>query len=98
MGAYRSEKITIATTPIGFTSTIVKDGHINKAYEAFFVVEDAQFRYTTDGTDPSTTVGLLAEIGDTINISGESDVNRFKAIRTGATSAVIQPHYFDGTE
>ena len=98
MGAYASEKITIADSVIGFTAATVKNGRVNKAYNAFFVVETAQFRYTTDGSLPTTTVGLLAEVGDSITLIGETDVNQFKAIRTGATSAVIQPHFFDGTE
>lgn len=100
MGAYASEKITIDNTAggVGFTATLLKNGIVNKAYEASFRVETAQFRYTTDGSAPTTTVGILAEIGDFITITGESDINRFKGIRTGGTSAVIQPHYFDDTE
>ena len=98
MGAYASEKITIADSVIGFTAATVENGIINKPYEAFFVVETAAFRYTVDGSTPSTTVGLLASVGDVITISGEHDIKNFKAIRTGGTSAVIQPQFDDGTE
>ncbi|MCK5601078.1 chitobiase/beta-hexosaminidase C-terminal domain-containing protein [Candidatus Pacearchaeota archaeon] len=95
MGAYNSESITVSSTAIGFTDSAINNGTGNKPLEAVFVVEDAQIRFTTDGSTPTASVGLLAEVGDVVKIEGETDVEAFKAIRTGDTDATIQPHYFN---
>ena len=95
MGAYNSESITVSNTAIGFTPATINNGTGVKPLVAVFVVETAQIRFKVDGGDPTTTVGILAEIGDEVTIIGEHDVQAFRAIRTGSTDAIIQPHFFD---
>lgn len=53
------------------------------------LVETAQIRFTVDGTAPTTSVGRLANPGDTIRLA-TNDFTLFKAIRTGAVSATVQ--------
>lgn len=96
MNAYDQEKITVADSAIGFTDSLINAGDGVLPATAVFVVETAQLRFRVDGGDPTTTVGILAEVGDFVEITGEHDVEKFRAIRTGATSAVIQPSYFNG--
>lgn len=60
---------------------------------AEFLVETAQVRFTVNGTAPTTTVGRIANPGDTIRIATD-DFTKFKAIRTGATSASLQGDYW----
>ena len=60
-------------------------------------MEGDQLRFRVDGGDPSTTVGMLAEVGDIVTIEGEHDIEKFKAIRV-TTDATIQPIYFNGLD
>ena len=91
---YAHESITVANTAIGFTAATMKPASGERPDKIVFVIETAQMRYTLDGTAPTTALGLLGEIGDIVVIEGEANANAFQAIRTGGTSAVIQPQYF----
>jgi hypothetical protein len=92
--AYNTESITVSSVAIGFTSATISPERRTKPIKAVFIVETAQIRFTVDGSTPTTTVGFLAEIGDIVTINGEGDIKNFKAIRTGASDATIQPIYF----
>ena len=92
--AYGTESITVSSTSIGFTDATINPERRIKPIKAIFVVEAAQIRFTVDGSTPTSSVGFLAEIGDIVTINGEHDVEKFRAIRTGATDATIQPIYF----
>ena len=94
--AYDTEAFTVASSVVNFDSAVYDKGDNNRPFKAIFIVETAQIRFTLDGTDPTTTVGLIAEVGDIVTITGEHDIQTFKAIRTGATSATLQPIYFNG--
>ena len=95
MSAYAQESITVADTAIGFTVATVLSTDPATPEQAVFVIETAQIRYRLDGGDPTTSVGLLGNVGDVVTVTGSHDVKNFRAIRTGATSATIQPHYFN---
>ena len=97
-GAYNYESITVADTAIGFTDSAINRGDGIRPYRAVFVVETAQLRFRVDGTAPTSSEGTLAEVGDIVTITGEHDVEAFKAIRTTGTSAVIKPHYFNNLD
>lgn len=56
--------------------------------------ETAQFRYTLDGTAPTTTVGTQVEAGDILDFENRAELEGFKAIRTGGTSATLHIEYF----
>lgn len=93
-GAY--EALTVADTAVGFTEALIKvrgPVGIVKAGEAFFGVETAPIRFTTNGTTPTSTVGVLVNPGQFITITSEEDVAKFRAIRTGAVSASLKCLY-----
>lgn len=95
MAAYAYEAITVADTAIGFTTTKITDskalyGHDVKKVIA--TVETATIRFCCDGTTPTDTVGHLCYVGDVIHID-RADALRFKAIRTGSTSASLKATY-----
>ncbi|MCK5563686.1 MAG: chitobiase/beta-hexosaminidase C-terminal domain-containing protein [Planctomycetes bacterium] len=92
---YAHESITVSSSAIGFTAATMKPegGAKNRPDETIFVVETQAIRYTTDGTDPTSALGLLGSVGDVITIKGEANANAFRAIRV-TTDATIQPHYF----
>lgn len=85
---YDFETITVAGTAIGFTSS--KINSTPKPKKVFITTESAQLRYRFDGTDPTSSVGHLLVPTQSLTLEGFSQINNFKAIRTGATSATIQ--------
>lgn len=88
-GAY--EALTISGTAKGFTTALIKVvGPVGtvKSGEVFFGVETAPIRFTTNGTTPTSTVGVLVNPGQFITITGEEDVEKFRAIRTAADASL----------
>jgi len=51
-------------------------------------------RFTLDGTAPTTSVGILLQYGAVISIYQHNAIENFRAIREGATSAVLNVQYF----
>ena len=95
MGAYAQESITVSNTAIGFTGATINPPTLeNTPFKAVFAVESANIRFRVDGGDPTASIGLLAKVGAVVTISGEHDVENFKAIRV-TTDATIQPQYFN---
>jgi hypothetical protein len=60
--------VTGIANPTGVFSMLVK-------------VEVESVRITWEGTEPSTTVGILMEDGDSIMVEGETRVKRFRCIQ-----------------
>lgn len=87
------EQITVAATAIGFTTTKITPAGRPQATVALCRVETAEIRYTVDGTTPTTTVGTLLEIGDTLTVNGHDVLVSFRAIRTGGTSGQLDCTY-----
>lgn len=85
------ETITIGASAIGFTAS--KLAANPKPKRAFVTFETAQCRVRMDNTDPDATTGHLYNPTQSLLLEGYSQLNGFKAIRTGATSATIQVTY-----
>lgn len=83
--AWGFETVTVGTTAIGVTAS----SGDNVAHRAVMTVETAQIRFRYDGTDPTSTVGHLANVGDRLTLEGRANIRRFRAIRTGGTSASL---------
>jgi hypothetical protein len=83
------EDITVANTAKTLTAATY-----GASQKAFMTLETAQIRVRFDGTAPTTTVGHLVEVGDTIILDAGSQLSQFQAIRTGATSGVLRVSYF----
>jgi len=81
------EQITVVATAIGLTAS--KLASSPKPKKVIITAETAQFRYRIDGTDPTASVGHLVNPMDSIVLEGYSQLNNFKAIRKGSTSADI---------
>ncbi|KKK67097.1 hypothetical protein LCGC14_2957480 [marine sediment metagenome] len=77
------EALAVAGTAVGFTAATFEG-----AYEATARVEGAQVRYRTDGTDPTASVGMVADPGDVIHVLSSRDLQAIKFIRTGGTATV----------
>ncbi len=85
------ETITVASLAIGFTASILAASP--KPKKVFITVESARIRYRIDGTDPTDAIGHILDPMDTLVLEGYSQLNNFKAIRTGTTSGTLQVTY-----
>lgn len=83
------QALTVDDTAGGVTLTVP-----SAAIAAYCRLETAQIRYTLDGTAPTTTVGWLLEIGETLELESRAELEGFKAIRTGGTSGTLEVEYW----
>ena len=90
------ESVTVADSSIGLNMP-------NGAKGALLTLETAQIRWRADGTAPTSAVGHLMEVGDTLNFTSwevpsanwKSVLRAIRFIRTTATSGVLRVTYFD---
>lgn len=101
--AYDYENITIDNTAGGkaFTATKIQNASnpVETAQLVTFTVDctsgtDCPIRFTLDGTAPTTSVGMRVVYGQSVSIYALSNIIAFRAIREGATSAIINVTYF----
>lgn len=83
------ESIIVADTAIGCTPATY-----DNAIHAELTLETGQVRIRVDGTDPTSSVGHLVEVGDTIRLTSAAQIANFRAIRTGGTSGKLPVTYF----
>ncbi len=88
--AQEKEKLTIDNTVGGVALTAAKYAGCKMAK---LTVETAQIRFWANGSTPTTTEGHIANPGDIITLDSANDIAAFKAIRTGATSGILQCTY-----
>jgi len=81
------EQITVSSTAVGLT---VPKG----ASRAIVTVEAQPLRYRDDGTDPSSTVGVLCQANLRFELESRYSMLAFKAIRQGGTDAVLSVSYY----
>lgn len=82
------EQLTVAGTALGFAS--LPTG----AVEAVIRVSTATLRWRGDGTDPTAALGNPQYADEEFRLVG--GLERYKFIRTGSTSAVLDVAYYRG--
>lgn len=87
------EQVTVANSSIGLTATKITPTGLPMATKASCRLETAEIRYVIDGSAPTTTVGTPLEPGDVLDLDGHDVLVNFRAIRTGATSGVLNCSY-----
>jgi hypothetical protein len=92
---YAVETLTVSSTSKSLTETVYTAGKSREyAERAFITVEDADIRYWANGTDPvAGTSGHLLAAGDSLVLTKSHSIRNFRAIRDGATDAVLQVSY-----
>jgi glucose uptake protein GlcU len=83
------EQITVANTAIGFTASKITGAAFGQATIAICTLRTAEISYTFDGTTPTTTIGMLWQIGESKQFNGHDVLVLFRAIRTGGTSGQL---------
>ena len=74
--------ITVAATAVDLSAP-------PDATYALVTVATGAIRFWLDGTDPTATVGHVAEPGATIELESLSEVHQFRTIRRDGTSGVL---------
>lgn len=87
--AYAKETLTVAASPTPLTA----NAYGPNPSTALLTVEDAPIRWWATGDNPTTSQGHLAHAGAVITLTDPNEVIGFRAIRTGAASAVLQVTY-----
>lgn len=82
------QQVAVSTTAVGLT---LPSGVVRMAV---ITVEDNPIRFRDDGTNPSSTVGVLVQPDVTILVCGPA-VSGFRAIRTGADAKLSVSYYGD---
>jgi len=80
------ETLTIAASAVGLTGATTGESFVGR-------LETAQVRARGDGTDPTSSEGVLINPGDAIVMS-ESEIRNTAFIRTGSTSGVLKGHFY----
>lgn len=97
-GCYARQDSTVSSTPVVLTQSIWYTSSIKGVRAASVSVETADIRVTFDGTAPNNgstpPVGRVITAGSSFTILGRQNIERFKAIKAGATDAVIHAEYF----
>ena len=88
------EQITVAGSSIGFTAANINQGNGHpQANYATCRVRTAQVSVRWDGGTPTSTVGILVEVGDLIRLDAPWKIVNFRAIRTTSTSGQLDCLY-----
>ena len=92
LSAFGSDQVTIGAASTGLTQSKVRNGG-RWAEKALITVTTAKIRWLDDGTDPTSTLGHEAFPGDVITLDNRNRIEKFRAIRTGSTSAILEVSY-----
>lgn len=79
----------IATSTVIPTSMYVKASNHGPASTCRGRLETGAIRFRIDGTAPTSSVGELLDVGDRIEITGYTNIQNFKAIRTTSDSGLL---------
>lgn len=82
------ESLTIASTAVGLSSSMLTSNG-QQMNNCAGTLEAGQVRYRYDGTSPTSSEGLLLNVGDGITIATPY-LSSIKFIRTGSTSGVLK--------
>ena len=89
------ESITVADSATRLTiGNVLGNSGQSMAEAVTILVETAQLRWRDDGTDPTSSVGNLANVGSILRIENRNRILAFRAIRTGSTSATLRVNYY----
>lgn len=87
--AYDREDVTVDATVGGVKLDVTKLDTQPNPKRVYITIENAQIRFTYDGTAPTTTLGHILHPMDSLYVEGYTNMKNFRAIRTGATSGKL---------
>lgn len=93
MGIKSRSTVTGAQFALAVSTTVVTLTIPIAAMVAEIVVRGAAVVFTRDGTDPTATTGIQANVGDIIVLNSRDELDNFKVIRESA-NATLDVEYF----
>ena len=85
---FDNEEIDVLNIALGLTAGTYLD-----ATRAVIALEDGRIRIWVDGSDPTTTVGMIVEIGNIITLRSAAEIAGFKTIWMGAAAKLMVQYY-----
>jgi hypothetical protein len=96
MGIRSRSPVTGAQFALSVTSaTAVTLTVPNAAMTAEIYVRTAAVVFTRDGTAPTATKGIQADVGDIIVLNSRSELDKFKVIAVSTTAALDVEYFTD---
>ena len=89
--AYDYENLTVADSSVGFD--LAKVFSVPGCRGIEFFVDTAQIRYRKDGSAPTSSVGAILNPFSSLKLENPSEIENFRAIRTGTISANLRVHF-----
>lgn len=74
--------------------TLTPPGIATGAAVAEIFVRTAPLVFTRDGTDPTATKGIQANVGDIILLNSRAEIDAWKGIEATATDSAVDVEYF----
>ena len=93
MGVRSRSPVTGAQYALAVSSTVVTLTVTDTANVAEIYVRTAAVVFTRDGTDPTATKGIQANVGDIIVLNSRAELDKFEVIRQ-SVDATIDVEYF----
>lgn len=81
------QQLTVSTTAVGLTVPA-------KAIRAVIGVEAQPIRWRDDGSNPTSSAGMLQKADTTIELYDPQSINAFKAIRDDSSDATLNISYY----
>ena len=82
------EALTVSDSSVGFTTATFANRSL-----VFLTCEDAAVRFRLDGTAPTSAVGHELEVGDTLELDSEHQLENVRFIRRNGVDATLQCAY-----
>ena len=88
------EAVAVSSTAIGLAALTISPSTGELPTECYGRVETNDIRYRCDGTNPTTTNGVLVQANETIKIYGRGNMVNIKFIATGS-DATLRLHCYE---
>ena len=79
---------------LAVAATVVTLTVPDAAMTAEIYVRTAPLVFTRDGTDPTSTKGIQADVGDTIVLKSRDECDKWKGIEQTSTDSAVDVEYY----
>jgi hypothetical protein len=88
----RFAQVTVGSTAVALPAELIRPSNGRQASILMCRLRIAQISWRMDGGTPTSTVGTILQVGDTITIESYPLIAAFRAIRTSSSSGQLDCH------